>query len=192
MNQTTTKVNAFGTTTFAYDAAGQLSRETDRLGRMRDFDYDLTGHKNSEVWLNNAGATLQLQTWTYDAAGRLSTAQNPDGAYTYSYDAANRVTEVDEPWNLVLTYGYDTAGNRNSVKDSKGGVTTITFDAMNRQSSEAEAGSGISAMRFDFAYTDRGQLDTETRYSDLAGTTVVARTTFAYDDAGPATTRRTG
>ncbi len=70
------------------------------------------------------------------------------------------------------------------MQDSTGGVTTVSFDALNRQQSEQTAGSGISAMRFDYAYTDRGQRLSVTRYSDLAGTTTVALSTYSYDDAG--------
>src|SRR5262249_27149382 len=37
--------------------------------------------------------------------------------------------------------------------------------------------------RFDYAYTSRDQVSSLTRYSDLAGTTVVGTTAYGYDDA---------
>jgi YD repeat-containing protein len=48
-------------------------------------------------------------------------------------------------------------------------------------------GSGQTPLRFDLAYTSRDQLSTLTRYSDLAGTTVVGTTAYGYDDAGRVT-----
>ncbi len=39
----------------------------------------------------------------------------------------------------------------------------------------------------DYAYTDRGQVDTVTRYADLAGATKVGTTAYTYDDAGHVT-----
>ncbi len=113
----------------------------------------------------------------------METAQDPDGTYTLTYDNANRVTRVDEPFSLVLTLGYDAVGNRTSVQDSKNGVTTLTFDALNRQTSEQLSGSGVSAMRFDTAYTTRGQIETVTRYSDVAGSSQVGQTHNVYDAA---------
>jgi hypothetical protein len=54
---------------------------------------------------------------------------------------------------------------------------------MNRQVCEQVSGTGVSAMRFDYAYTDRGQLEFVTRYSNLAGTATVALRQYEYGDA---------
>jgi RHS repeat-associated protein len=185
LNRVTTETSPQNASaTFAYDAAGRKTSETDRLGRRRDFNYDDANRVLTEKWYAVGGALSQTQTWTYDAVGRMLTAQDPDGTYTLAYDAANRVTSAKEPFALVLTMGYDAVGNRTSVQDSKGGYTTVTFDALNRQTSEQTAGSGVSAMRFDYAYTARGEVSSVTRYSNLAGSSVVGTTTHDYDAAG--------
>ena len=41
--------------------------------------------------------------------------------------------------------------------------------------------AGLTPLRFDYAHTKRDQVETLTRYSDLAGTTQVGRTDSAYD-----------
>ncbi len=176
--------------TFAYDAAGRRASATDRLGRRTDHGFDAAGRVSTEAWYAVGGALTQTQTWTYDAANRMLTAADPDGAYTLAYDAAGRPTAVQEPFGLVLTMGYDAGGNRTSVQDSKGGTTTVTFDARNRQVSEQVGGSGVSATRFDRGYTARGEVASLTRFSDLAGTAVVGTTTYDHDAAGRETHQR--
>jgi RHS repeat-associated protein len=169
------------TATTAYDATGEVSSTTDRDGRRIDYAYDADGRMSTEKWFAVGGSLTQTQTWTYDAAGEMLTAQDPDGTYTMGYDPLGRVSSVQEPFNLVLTFGYDANGNRTSVLDSKGGVTTVTFDADNRQLSEQVAGSGVSPMRFDYAYDAASRVTSLTRYSNLAGTSVVGTTAYQYD-----------
>ncbi|MBP3957828.1 RHS repeat protein [Gemmata sp. G18] len=184
-DRVTSEINPFGASkTYAYDAAGRQTSQMDRLGQRRDYAFDDTNRVLTEKWYAVGGALTQTQTWTYDGAGNMLTALDPDGAYTLTYDALNRVTTVREPFSLTLTMGYDAVGNRTSVQDSKNGYTTVTFDALNRQTSEQTAGTGISAIRFDYAYTARGEVASFTRYSNLPGTTVVGTTTHDYDAAG--------
>jgi RHS repeat-associated protein len=184
LNRVTTETNPQNVSgTFAYDAASRKTSETDRLGRRRDFGYDDADRVLTEKWYAAGGALTQTQTFSYDAVGQMLTAVDPDGAYTLAYDGVGRVTRADEPFSLVLTMGYDAVGNRTSVQDSKGGTATVAFDALNRQTSEQTAVSGGSAMRFDYAYTARSQVSSVTRYSDLAGTTVVGTTSYDYDAA---------
>ncbi|VTR91659.1 rhs repeat-associated core domain protein : YD repeat protein OS=Planctomyces limnophilus (strain ATCC 43296 / DSM 3776 / IFAM 1008 / 290) GN=Plim_1050 PE=4 SV=1: SBBP: SBBP: RHS_repeat: RHS_repeat: RHS_repeat: RHS_repeat: RHS_repeat: RHS_repeat: RHS_repeat: RHS_repeat: RHS_repeat: RHS_repeat: RHS_repeat: RHS_repeat: RHS_repeat: RHS_repeat: RHS_repeat: RHS_repeat: RHS_repeat: RHS_repeat: RHS_repeat [Gemmata massiliana] len=180
-----TETDPFGASaTYAFDAAGRRTSETDRLGRRRDYTYDDANRVATEKWYAVGGALTQTQTWTYDKAGNMLTAVDPDGAYTLTYDALNRVITVQEPFGLTLTMGYDFVGNRTSVQDSKNGFTTVTFDGLDRQTSEQTAGTGVSATRFDYAYTARSEVASLTRYSNLAGTTVVGTTTYDYDAAG--------
>jgi RHS repeat-associated protein len=172
------------TSTMAYDGDGRLASETDATHRRTDFTYDSDGRKLTEKWYDSNGTLTQTTNWSYDAAGEMLTAQNPNAIYTMSYDGDGRVSSVKEPFGLVLTFGYDAVGNRTSVQDSKGGYTTVTFDANNRQLSQQTAGNGVSAMRFDYAYDARGMTTNLTRYSDLAGNNVVGTTAYLYDAAG--------
>ena len=69
-----------------------------------------------------------------------------------------------------------------------GGVTTSVYDSLRRLTKREFGGSGQTPLRVDFTDTARGQLDTITSYSDLAGATKVGSTTFTYD-AGQRITR---
>src|SRR5262249_56700287 len=70
------------------------------------------------------------------------------------------------------------------VQDSFGAVQTSTYDAANRLTRRDFGGSGQTPLRVDFTYTNRDQLGTVTRYSDLAGTTKVGDSSYTYDAAG--------
>ncbi|WP_439625042.1 RHS repeat-associated core domain-containing protein [Gemmata sp.] len=173
-----------GTTVTTYDDAGRVEEEVDRLGRVRKFGYDDDGRKTSEAWLATDGSTVQVQTWQYDDADRVTAAVDPDGEYHYAYDEAGQVTQVYAPFGQWLVFGYDEANNRNSVIDSQGGATTVVFDALNRQESERVGGVGVTPVRIDHAYDNRGLRETVTRFADLAGTVPVATTTYGHDADG--------
>ena len=69
---------------------------------------------------------------------------------------------------------YDGAGNVTSVQDSLGGVVNSSYNADNQLTSRTLSGSGVIPLRFDMQYTADGQVQTLTRYSDLAGTQKVS------------------
>jgi RHS repeat-associated protein len=170
--------------TFAYDAASRRTSSTDRLGRQTTYAYDADNRETGETWHNADGTTQQLVSYGYDAAGRQTYAASAAGAYTYAYDALGRQTSVQEPFGLALTYAYDAVSNRTLMQDSKRGTTTFVYDAANRLTSEQFGGSGQTPLRIDFSYTARDQVQTATRYSDLAGTQKVGASSYTYDAVG--------
>src|SRR5262249_7105296 len=101
--------------------------------------------------------------------------------------ARTGATVGNEPFGATLTFTYDAAGNRTQVQDSQGGIETSTFDADNRLSTRQFSGIGATQLRIDLTYQANGLLSTETRYSDLAGSTKVGTTTYLYDAVGRVT-----
>ena len=73
------------TTSFTYDAAGQLTGATGPDGR-RSYSWDALGRMTRR---SEADATT---SFTYDAAGQLTGATGPDGAVAFSYDELGRRT----------------------------------------------------------------------------------------------------
>src|SRR5262249_42779419 len=69
------------------------------------------------------------------------------------------------------------------VQDSLGGTLTSVYDAANRLTSRQFGGTGQTPVRIDPTYTNRNQLATLNRYSDLAGTTLVGTSSYVYDSA---------
>jgi RHS repeat-associated protein len=172
------------TATMAYDLAGRLASRTDRLGRRIDYTYDADGRLSTEVWKDAGGATVNTLTHTYDNSGNELTAADGHGAYTMTYDDAGRQRTVKGMFGTTLTYTYDGQGNRTRVEDNFGGVTTSAYDTKNQLTGKQFGGAGQTQLREDFAYTARGDLATATRYSDVAGTTVVGTTAYSFDGAG--------
>ena len=92
---------------------------------------------------------------------------------------------MQTPFAAVLTYGYDAADNRTLVQDSFGGDDDPRpIDVLNRMTTMQFGGSGQTPLREDFTYTARDQVASQTRYSDLAGTSEIGYSTFSYDSVG--------
>jgi RHS repeat-associated protein len=104
-----------------------------------------------------------------------------------TYNGAGETTTVHGLWSTLLTFTYDADGNRTGIQDNFGGVTTNSYDAVGNLTRQQFGGTGQTPMRIDLAYDAAGELTSETRYSDLAGTTEVAGSTFTYDAAGDLT-----
>ncbi|MHB8253962.1 MAG: RHS repeat protein, partial [Acidiferrobacter sp.] len=94
---------AGGTTTTAYNAAGQLTSRTDPLGHTTQYLYDSAGYLTSIV--NPNGQTEARLT--YDAEGRVASYTNAAGTTVdYTYDALNRITGITYPDGTSRTYTY--------------------------------------------------------------------------------------
>jgi RHS repeat-associated protein len=171
-------------TSYLYNQDNQLLTKIDRNGRRINYGYDNAGRLLSETWLAADGVTvLDTLSYSYDGDGNLLTASNHYGTYSYTYDNAGRVHTQTDPFGLVLTYGYDSDGNVTSVSDSLGGVVASGYDANGWLTTRQFSGPGGVQARFDPSYTADGQVATETRYSDTAGTHKVGLTQDTYDAA---------
>jgi RHS repeat-associated protein len=183
LNRMVQEINPLGnSSTFAYDAANLLATSTDADGHVIVYNYDALDRKTGATWLS-FDITVNVQTFTYDAAGNQLTAANQNGAYTMAYDALNRETSVQEPFGQALTYTYDAAGNQIVVQDSQGGTTTNAYDALNRLTTKEFGGPGQTTLREDLTYTADNQIATETRNDNLAGTVPVGTSSYTYDAA---------
>ena len=175
------------TTTTLYDADGEVTETIDALGRTTTSFYDADGRLMSETWEDAHATVTNVESYTYDADGNLLTAGDSSGTYTMTYDALKRVITTEDPFGLTLTYTYDADGNRTQVQDSLGGATTYVYDADNELTSEQFGGTGQVPLRIDMSYDSDGEVLTETRFSDLAGTQVVVNSNDTYNADGEIT-----
>jgi YD repeat-containing protein len=138
---------------------------------------------------NNPVHTFEFE---YDAASQLTNAQDPDSAYGYEYDQDGRVTSVDNVGtpdvpNVVLDYTYDPVDNLTQVKDSidgvESGVETFGYDPLDRVTKITQRGEDVTEKRVDMTYDKASQMTGMTRYSDLAGTELVAQSNYTFDAA---------
>lgn len=119
------------TTTFRYDALGQLLQSTDPDGLTTTHTYDGFGRRIKRVH-PDAGTTC----WTYDAAGNTITSasqmqinNNEETTYEYDYTHLTKVCYSRYPqYNTI--YGYDKeTGNLNFISNITGDEY-VEYDVM--------------------------------------------------------------
>ncbi len=111
-----------GTTSYQYDATGQLVGVTYPGGRHVVYDYDAAGNRVSvtdsgtatSYTTNNMNQYTKVgnATYTYDADGNMISKTDASGTTTYTYDDDNRLIQVNTPSNGTWEYTYDALGNR--------------------------------------------------------------------------------
>jgi YD repeat-containing protein len=229
LNQVATQTAPNGTVTqYVYDSLGRLVTTVSAAGtadvRTLTERYDAQGRLIGELTGNGsaqlAQATTQAQidavwaqygiTYTYDAAGRRTSATDADGHRTvYFYDADGRLTASVDALGEVTQTEYDAFGRvtgtirygtRINASALSGGVmtagvsaqfaalrnpqldatTTITYNLDGTEASSTDANGNVTSFTYD-AFGDR--LST-TRQIDPAHTLV---TDYGYDADGRVT-----
>ncbi len=105
---------------YAYDEAGNLSRETcafrDGIAFIKEYAYDEAGHLLLERELDPEGGehSSTAYTWEGDLCVRvLSAIGSYEAATDYAYDEAGNLCRKEENYSgmtAVTTYAYDAAG----------------------------------------------------------------------------------
>jgi RHS repeat-associated protein len=203
-----TPVTTTATTAYGYDADGNLTQTTDADGQVIQDTYDHLNRETEEDWFPNAtdaaSDTGQTNTidYTYYANSQLHTASDDSSSYTYTFDADGHVASVDNNGSgasgttgttgvpdVVLTFGYDAAGNQTAMSATIGGtqdsLNTYSYDTLNREVSVSQqgqtGGNAVADKLVDFGLDAAGDLSSVDRYSDLAGTSLVASSAYGYD-----------
>ncbi len=144
-------------TAFTYTSQGLVDTQTDPLGRVTDFDYDVRGQL---VTMTEAKGTVDegVTRYEYDQAGHRTAVIDELGHRTeYAYDPLNRllrITEADPDGtgpltSSVTTITYDVNGNVLSQTDAQGNSTTHQYDVMNRRTRMVDALSGLQSWQYD-------------------------------------------
>jgi RHS repeat-associated protein len=154
------------TTTYRYDAVGQMLSNTDPKGGVWSYTYDARGRTASMT-----DPLGNKTSFTYDAAGNKLTETRADGGITsFEYDSMNRLTKVTDPKGQVTSMTYDQSGNLLSVTDPKNSTYQYTYDLMNRRTAMIYPDSSQERLTYDTA----GNLAT---YTNRAGNVC----TYVYD-----------
>ena len=194
LDRKTSETDAFGKSrSFTYDSVGNLTTTTDRNGRVRKYTYDALDRQIQETWLDTTGKPIRTLQLAFDLASQLTSASDPDSAYSYTYDADGRVATASNTGtvgapSVVFSYAYDAVDNllsrRDSVDSQTRGVNSHTYDALNRLTRLTQSGSGIVDKRVDMVYDAASQLIGMNRFADLAGGQPVVSSVYSYDLAG--------
>ena len=189
-----------------YDAVGNNLTYTTRGGQLLGSVFDARNRVTDSVWSDGTPSV----TRTYDAAGRLLSAQSSVSALTYIYDAANQLlseTQVVAAEGVAHTvaYSYDMDGNRSRMVAPSGLALDYAYTARNQVAAvSADGPPPIATYTYDlngnriqrslengivtnFTYDDARQL-LSVDHCTAAGSLV--RLGYAYDKLGNRTSQR--
>jgi YD repeat-containing protein len=145
-----------GITTFRfYDAHGQLARIDEPTGGVA--------------------------TYTYDAAGALTTVTQGTMVTTLGYDPMGRHTSLNDPNLGDWSWTWDTRGNLTSRTDARSQTVTFTYDQQSRVKTKTYPGGGGQVV-WTYDQPNPSAPYTTGRLTALVDT--VASTTFTYDPLG--------
>ena len=187
------------TTMYTYDAAGDLTAETQPVtassGIVTSFGYDADGNQtvytdgNGNQWLTAYNSRNLPQTQVEPSAGSYTSAANT--TTTMAYNGDGNITSETEPGGVNLTYSYDSlndvTGQAGSGATAPTATRAFTYDNAGRMlTATTTATSDSIATSETFTYDDRGMV---TGATGSAGTTNLGyngdgQLTSAQDTAG--------
>ncbi len=144
-----------------YDLKGNLTRITDRNGKVTTLAYDGLG-RLTQVTDPMNGVTR----YAYDQRDNLIAVTDANGNTTrYTYDGNNRRTSETRPLGQTQTYTYDETGNLTATQDAKGNQLQYAYDAAGRRVEEKHlpANSQTATRTITYSYNPVGSL---TGYTD--------------------------
>jgi RHS repeat-associated protein len=134
-----------GSTTYTYDAAGNVSSRTDSRGVRAGYSWDALNRLHYIYYSGGGFATSETYNWDYDQVasgitngiGRLTGLDYPAGNARYGYDAQGHM--VYEQYQVLaqsginariwkpISYGYDGAGHVTSITYPSGRVISYSY-----------------------------------------------------------------
>jgi len=188
--------DASGTTTYTYNAAGQLTGRSLPNGVTTSYTYDNANRLTGIAYVDRVGQTLLAYEYMLDSAGNRTqvvetTGEGEQLVTQYTYDSLHRLTGVKYPDDRTVTYTYDAFGNRLKMTTPEG-ETTYTYNDLSQLVILTDPDGAVTSFRYDnngnlierktpdatthYAYDYENRL---TRYEDSE---VVAE--FIYDGDG--------
>ena len=181
------------TQTYTYDAASRLVKSNDSI-KTTQYEYDGAGHKTRET-----DALGQVNTWNYNAQGRLTSTLDMGGATTsFEYDQAGALTRQSNNRGQDLRTSYYGDGRVNTVRDLwSDSLSTYDYDAdgnktIDRFVTNASTASPTSYRAVSMSYDVQGRLSslTDANYQlslqyDANGNRYRVQGSYADDDVTP-------
>jgi RHS repeat-associated protein len=129
LNRKTSTTDALNQTqSVVYNSLGNVSSQTDELGRTTSYEYD----KLDRLTITT-DPLLHTTSTSYDTEGNvLSTTDALGQKTTYLYDKNNRRTQVTDAKLGTTKTSYDAVGNVATITDSVNNTTSYGYDAVDR------------------------------------------------------------
>ena len=124
-------------TTFGYNTFGDKTGDQDPDGNTTTYTYDADGQLTSGTGPSytppGSSAVTPLTTYQYDPDGQLVKQTDPlTHTTSYAYDQLGDKTSVTTPDGKSSSYAYDANGDLLSQTDPTGAQTSATYDFMGR------------------------------------------------------------
>ncbi|OPC82261.1 hypothetical protein B4N89_16160 [Embleya scabrispora] len=113
--------------TYRHDPAGRLVLRSNGAAEAVTYEHDASGRVISQRHVDTGRTTA----FTYDPAGRLTRATNPDVDVAFTRDALGRVT-AETSNGRTLSSAYDALGRRTRRETPSGHVSEWTYDLAGR------------------------------------------------------------
>lgn len=140
-----------GTTSSAYDPAGNLTTRTTN-GGTATYGYDSAGELTSITYSSPAsGYTAAANvSYGYDADGQRTSMSDATGTTSYSYDSLERLASVTNGAGATISYGYDLDNQVTSISyPGRNQTVTQTYDGAERESSVTDWLSHATSFSYD-------------------------------------------
>jgi RHS repeat-associated protein len=116
LNRLTTATGPWGTTTYSYDAAGNMAQQQNSSSTVK-YTY------NSMDEIVRSSSASGITTYSYDGDGNLVVKNDGTNVWTYVYNAEGEMTKVFENGVQVQENYYNGDGQR--VEQTMGAATTV-------------------------------------------------------------------
>ncbi len=170
------------TSSFEYDALGNLKKIVAPLQQTTAFSYDALGRRLQTLQpVPQAGASSPVIGYSYDARNALTTVTDPRSLVTtYSTDGFGDQTSLQSPDTGLSTFTHNEDGNVATKTDARGKVTSYAYDALGRVTSATYATGVASAFEYDGgANGPENAIGKLSKITDESG-----NTRFFFDDMG--------
>jgi len=129
LNRLAQDIGAYNqTTSYQYDANGNLTQVTDANGHATQHQYD-----SLDRLIRSTDALAGLTDYHYDGQDRLTQVTDANNHSTvYGYNALGDLTQLDSPNTGITQYSYDSAGNLVQKTDAGNITATYSYDVLNR------------------------------------------------------------
>lgn len=112
-----------------YNEKGELIEETNPLGEIASYQYDLRGRCFYEEPFSN---DLIIHR-TFDGKGRLTRLQEGDQETRFAYNASDELIRKTDYLGVITTCTYDPVHGKTSRIEKLSSVTKIEYDAFGRE-----------------------------------------------------------
>ncbi len=146
--------------TYTYNLVGELTQARDSSGHYANLAYDGLGRVVSET------SNYSARSYTYDAAGRRTSLNWPDGfGVTYDYLVTGELEAIKENGSYTLaSFQYDNLGRRTRLVRGNGAQSIYTYNSGSQLTQLRNNLTGSSNdYTVNFGYTVAGEIKTRTQ-----------------------------